>query len=139
MAGDCKYLYDGVREAIVRQSDGYGETKTMRSITTLLCAAAVTTLAASAAFGWGAVAVDDADGYGPTEVGYALVTQAGSRTTAGNQAMNECRNEGNDHCVLALTFQGCGAYASSRTDLGVGTGPTLQSAEQKALADCGGK
>ena len=111
----------------------------MRHFNKLLTAAALTTMAATAAYGWGAIAVDDAEDIEPTEVGYGIVTASATRDAATTEALRLCKGEGNESCELVLTFQNCGAYAAGRAAFGTGTAMTLKDAEQGALAACGEK
>jgi hypothetical protein len=104
----------------------------------ILTATAITLAATGAAFSWGAIAVDDSYGDEPSGAGYGFATEASSRQEANAGAMEACRSEGNEACAVVLTFKACGAYASSRTNFGVGAGANLGTAEKRAMADCGG-
>ena len=111
----------------------------MRVFTSGFLAASLMVLASvGPALSWGAIAVDDEAGTDPEQVGYGSVTGYDNRAEAASDAMAACQNEGNDNCRLAVTFQKCGAYAASLNQYGVGRATTLQQAEQRALADCGG-
>ncbi len=103
---------------------------------TVLTATALALATTGAALAWGAIAVDDSYGDEPSGAGYGFATQFSSRQQANVGAMDACQNEDNDNCTIVLTFKGCGAYASSTTNYGVGTGADLATAEKRALADC---
>jgi hypothetical protein len=109
----------------------------MRHLNTMLTAAALTIAVASAAYGWGAIAVDDGEGVDQSEVGYGLVTGSATKDAASIDALKACKDEGNEGCVLVLTFPKCGAYAASTGSFGTGTAVTLQAAEQSAVRACG--
>ena len=90
----------------------------MKRITTTLIAAGLLAIASiGIAFAIGAIAVDDSYGDEPSGVGYGFVTLYGSKQEASAGAMDACQSEGNTDCKVVLTFQKCGAYASSRTQL----------------------
>lgn len=87
------------------------------------------------AFAAGAIAVDDEEG--EAEPGYGVITGAASRDEAGQQALAECRKQGNKSCKVAVRFDKCGAYAASKQNFGIGYGNTEGLAKAKALEDCG--
>lgn len=87
------------------------------------------------AFAAGAIAVDDDEG--DTDPGYGVVTGAGSRDEAGRAALAECKKQGNKNCKVAVRFDTCGAYASSKKYSGIGFGASLAVAKSKALDECG--
>jgi hypothetical protein len=111
----------------------------MRHISRTLTAAALfASVSVTAAFAWGAIAVDDDYDHTAGEAGYASVTQYPTRRAAADEAMATCQTSENKDCRLVLTFTKCGAYAASTTRWGIGTGNTLPVAENRALSDCGG-
>jgi hypothetical protein len=85
----------------------------------------------------GAIAVDDEEG--DTEPGYGVVVGAGSRDEAARDALAQCRKEGNKGCKVAVRFDTCGAYASSRKNFGVGYGRSVDVARTMAMNECGTK
>jgi hypothetical protein len=112
----------------------------------------------SLAFAFGAIAVDDVK---PTEVdrqivtgvgtkaevktfevdkasesGYSIVMGQNTEALAKTGAMNACKEAGNKNCKVVVLFTKCGAYASSQTASGSGTGKTKQEAVNNALAGC---
>ncbi|MBI2768063.1 MAG: DUF4189 domain-containing protein [Burkholderiales bacterium] len=87
------------------------------------------------AFAAGAIAVDDEEG--ENDPGYGIVTGSSSRDAAGAAALAECRKQGNKNCKVAVRFDTCGAYASSKKNSGIGFGGTIGLARAKALEDCG--
>jgi hypothetical protein len=112
----------------------------MRCVSESLCSAAVLTcLTATAAFGWGAIAVDHAAEENPDEAGYASEAGYPTRAAASRAALTACRSTGSESCELVVVFKKCGAYASSLNYYGVGVGATLKQAEQRALSDCNDK
>ena len=108
-----------------------------RSVSTLLTSACFALALAGAAFGWGAIAVDDAIDTHPDDVGYGFSTGHNSEAAAASGALEECKGAGNDSCKVILTFKACGAYATSKRKFGVGEGSTKERAEQAALIMCG--
>jgi hypothetical protein len=108
-----------------------------RSISTLLTSACFALALTGAAFGWGAIAVDDAIDTHPDDVGYGFSTGHNSEAAAASGALDECKDAGNESCKVVLTFKACGAYATSKRKFGVGEGSTKQRAEQAALIMCG--
>ncbi len=87
------------------------------------------------AYAAGAIAVDDEEG--ERDPGYGVVTGASSRDEAGRGAMAECRKQGNKACKVAVRFDACGAYASSRKNSGIGYGKTEDVARTMAMNECG--
>ena len=85
---------------------------------------------------WDSIAVDDARGSQGGAAGYGVGT-ATSPGGAQAEAMVACQKAGNNNCVVKLTYTACGAYASSTTTFGTGTGDTAQQARASALANCG--
>lgn len=91
---------------------------------------------AGAAFAFGAIAVDDEAGTRASEVGYGIGF-GDTRREAEREALRQCRAVGNGECRVAVWFETCGAYASSRRRAGIGWGRTLEIARERALDDCG--
>ena len=111
----------------------------MRHLTaSILTAAAIALASTGAALSWGAISVDDSFGDEPSGLGYGFATEASSRADASAGAMDACRSEGNDDCRVVLIFKGCGAYAASAANFGVGTGANIGTAEKRAMAQCNG-
>jgi hypothetical protein len=88
-------------------------------------------------FAWGAIAVDDEPGLDPDGIGYGIISGYAIKSEAINDAIDACKNEGNEDCRIVLVFKKCGAYAASMDNYGVGGAQTLREAEQRALASCG--
>ena len=103
----------------------------------LLASAGFAIALTGSAFGWGAIAVDDAIDTHPDDVGYGYSTGHNSERAAVSAAMDECKGSGNEHCKPVLTFKACGAYATSKRKFGVGEGSTKERAEQAAMTACG--
>ena len=89
------------------------------------------------AFAAGAIAVDDEEG--DRDPGYGVVVGASSRDEASRDAMAECRKQGNKGCKVAVRFDTCGAYASSRKNFGIGYGRSEDVARTMAMNECGTK
>lgn len=89
-----------------------------------------------AAWAAGAIAVDDADATKASEVGYGIGTGA-TREEAGIDAVRECKKAGNSSCKVAVRYDTCGAYATSKDYTGVGWGSTEGEAKSNALEACG--
>ncbi len=111
----------------------------MHQLKKILPISLLITLFAGAAYGWGAISVDDGEGFAPSEVGYGIVTSIRTKSAAELEALKACRAEGNQNCLLALTFEKCGAYAASQLAYGAAAATTLKAAEENALSDCGDK
>jgi len=109
----------------------------MKFLKEILAVAAMSSMIAGAAYGWGAICVDDDPGLAHSDVGYGIVTKSPSQQAARSDAMEVCTSEGNAGCQLVLTFQNCGAYAASTVSFGVGAGATQNDAERRAMQDCG--
>ena len=58
---------------------------------------------------------------------------------AGAAALAECRKQGNKNCKVAVRFDSCGAYASSRKNSGIGYGKSVDVARTMAMNECGTK
>lgn len=84
----------------------------------------------------GAIAVDDADATKASEVGFG-VGSGSTREEAGIDAVRECKKAGNTSCKVAVRYDTCGAYATSRDYTGVGWGSTEGEAKANALEACG--
>ena len=112
----------------------------------------------SLAFAFGAIAVDNVK---PSEVDYQIVTGEGTKAAvktvevdkysesgyqivtgqdtealAKTAVINVCKKAGNKNCKIVVLFTKCGAYASSQTASGSGTGKIKQEAITNALAGC---
>ncbi len=88
------------------------------------------------ATGYDAIAVDDEPGLKGGQAGYGV----GEGTTAEDanaMALKNCKSSGNGKCTLALTYQRCGAYASSREHSGSAMGATESEARSAAKEQCG--
>jgi hypothetical protein len=105
----------------------------MKAIRMVLAIA--TFVATGSALATGAIAVDDRKGQ--TEPGYGLSLGHKSKERAEQGALTECRNAGNRDCKVAVWFESCGAYASSKRYFGIGWGANLGSAKAMALQKCG--
>jgi hypothetical protein len=88
------------------------------------------------AAGWDSIAVDDDTGTHGGDAGYG-VGQGNGRGSAEFQAMKACKDEGNSNCKIAVSYQTCGAYASSTHHAGIGTGASKDAAANAALNGCG--
>ena len=62
-----------------------------RSVSTLLTSACSALALTGAAFGWGAIAVDDAIDTHPDDVGYGFSTGHNSEAAAASGALEECK------------------------------------------------
>ena len=107
----------------------------MNTLGRAVATTAVLLISASQALAFGAIAVDDKQGFSADDVGYGLGWGT-TRREAERNAMSECRSAGNTNCTVAVWFESCGAYAGSRVHYKIGYGRTLEAAEEMALADC---
>jgi hypothetical protein len=82
----------------------------------------------------GAIAVDDQRGDRNPAFGFAIGER--NRQAAEHKALQYCREHGK-HCKVAVWFEHCGAYASSKTHYGYGYGPNKAKATSEALGKCG--
>jgi hypothetical protein len=82
------------------------------------------------------IAVDDDVGLKGGDAGFG-VGEGHSPEEAKHDALRNCRQSGNKGCEVAVTYQHCGAYASSKKHAGTGIAGTEAEAKQKALRDCG--
>jgi hypothetical protein len=92
---------------------------------------AVESATAAAAKGWGAISVDTGDdpAYG--------VGGGDTKDDAGKNAQKFCASAGGKSCSTVLSYEQCGAYATSATSgVGKGTGATQKAAEAAAISDC---
>ena len=71
-----------------------------------------------------------------SESGYQIVTGQDTEALSKTAVMNVCKKAGNKNCKIVVLFTECGAYASSQTASGSGTGKTKQEAITKALEGC---
>ena len=109
----------------------------MHRLTRGVFATALIVLASTgAAFAWGAIAIDDEEGDTADDVGYGWATGYPNQRAAQQEAMSECKGQGNENCRMVLTFQGCGAYATSPSRYGVGSAATAAQAERNAMRAC---
>ena len=93
-------------------------------------------LSPCSAFAFGAIAVDDQRG--DRDPAYGFVTGETSRDAAESKALKYCREHG-QHCKVAVWFETCGAYATSKNYYGYGYGKTKAKATAEALKGCGRK
>ncbi len=107
----------------------------MKSLSRLLILASL--ILPLGAFAAGAIAVDDEEG--ERDPGYGVIVGSSSRDQAAKEAMAECRKQGNKGCKVAVRFDTCGAYASSRKNSGIGYGRTEDVARTMAMNECGTK
>lgn len=102
-----------------------------------LAAAVLLLMQAAPTFAAGAIAVDDEAGMKAGEVGYGTATGYSTREAAGEAALQNCRDEGNANCKIAVRFDTCGAYAGSADYYGIGWGKSQRAAESAAIEQCG--
>lgn len=102
----------------------------------MLCLAAALSLSTSA-FAVGAIAVVDEEGDSADDIGYYIVFNEASEAAAKKAALKDCRADGNKDCKIGVWFTKCGAYATSKTTYGYGTGKTKAAAQKDALDGCG--
>ena len=94
-------------------------------------------LAASPALAaWDSIAVDDDTSTAAGNAGYGVGT-GNSKGAAEAEAVKACKSEGNSNCKVAVSYQTCGAYASSTHKGGIGTGASKAAASNAALKGCG--
>ena len=104
------------------------------SSTALIVALSITSGEALAAR-YDAIAIDDDIG-GASGNGAYAVGQGPTKHEASRIAMSNCSLGGKLACAVKLTYDRCGAYASSHQTAGTGTGISLQAATSAALASC---
>ena len=107
----------------------------MKKSITSIAALLISLSMSHAAFGYGAIAVDDE--VGDSDPGYGLAVGEDTQDDAKKAALKYCREQGNKHCKVAVWFKQCGAYASSHKYYGYGYGATKAIAKKKALEMCG--
>ena len=90
---------------------------------------------ASHAASFDTIVIDDNIGGAKGNGDYA-VGQGATRQEAERIAMSNCTLGGNKACKIKVTYQQCGAYASSARTSGTGLGPTMDQASAAALATC---
>lgn len=83
-----------------------------------------------------AIAVDDDTGTSGGDAGWGT-GEGDTAKEAQEMAMHNCTKNGNKNCQVVLTYEHCGAYASSRKHAGIGTGPSKDVAKAKAMEGCG--
>jgi hypothetical protein len=108
-----------------------------RLIVPALLAGLVLAASTQTCLAWGAIAVDDEPGLDPDDIGYGIISGYAIEIEAIQDAIDACKDEGNETCRIILVFRKCGAYAASTDNYGVGTAQTLREAEKQALASCG--
>jgi len=105
----------------------------------VVSAASVVAFGASQAFArdavYDSIAVSDARGVAGGDAGYG-VGQGDSQAESNEGAMHECTSHHNTNCKLVLTYEICGAYASSANHAGTGTGRSAVEASKNALDAC---
>ena len=105
----------------------------------VVSAATVVACGASQAFArdavYDSIAVSDARGVAGGDAGYG-VGQGDSQAESNEGAMHECTSHHNTNCKLVLTYQVCGAYASSANHAGTGLGDSAVEASKNALDAC---
>jgi GTP cyclohydrolase III len=99
------------------------------------CTAAILLLNTQLAFADGAIAVNDAEGTKPADVGYGI-GGGDTKADAEANAMKQCKDSGNDQCKVMISYTKCGAYAGSYSNYGIGKGDTEEAAKAKALEQC---
>jgi len=108
----------------------------VRPVQILFMIAMLLTGGGAFAASYDAIAVHDEQGLKGGDAGYG-VGEGKTANAANDMAMKNCRTSGNGKCELAVTYQQCGAYASSREHSGTGTGETKDAAKSAALGQCG--
>jgi hypothetical protein len=83
--------------------------------------------------GWGVIAVDDQVSEKDPAYG---VGGGDSKAEASMNAMRFCKEASGKKCDVAVTYEKCGAYASSKKYSGTGKASTAQEAKKKALGEC---
>ena len=84
----------------------------------------------------GAIAVIDDKGDTAKDVGYA-VGRGDTQDKAAKDAFAECKKADMKGCKIAVKYDECGAYASSKERFGIGDGSTEAEAKKTALKNCG--
>ena len=83
--------------------------------------------------GWGVIAVDDQVGENDPAYG---VGGGDTKAEATRSAIKFCKEASGRNCEVAVSYEKCGAYASSKKYSGIGTASTAQNAKKKALDGC---
>jgi hypothetical protein len=109
----------------------------MNKISALILSLAMS--APMGAYAVGAIAVDDVEGDAASDVGFNIVGGFDSEKEAKAAALKECKAAGNKNCKIGVWYTKCGAYASSKTSYGYGTGSTKAVASAKAIEGCDDK
>ena len=104
-----------------------------RSLAVVVALAAFSNHAFAASYD--AIAVDDDTDTRGGDAGYG-VGEGGFPREAEHEAVKNCR-EHNSNCKIVLTYEQCGAYASSRQHAGTGTGSSERAARSNAMDACG--
>ena len=89
------------------------------------------------ALAWGAIAIDDPQGWEANKIVYGVSLGQGTRQKAQAEALADCQKKAHRYCRLQLVFQGCGAFASSPIWYAAGAGVNRKTAEQNSLHSCG--
>jgi hypothetical protein len=110
----------------------YSEGFPMKSLITLVFALSIMVPVAAHA-GWGVIAVDDE--VGEKEPAYG-VGGGGSKAEASQNALKFCKEASGKKCEVAVAYEKCGAYASSKKYSGTGTASTEKHAKRKAMDEC---
>ena len=84
----------------------------------------------------GAIAVVDDNGDSANDVGFA-VGRGDTQASAVKDAMADCKKAGIKGCKIAIKYDECGAYATSKERFGAGEGSTEAEAKKAALKNCG--
>jgi hypothetical protein len=103
------------------------------ALTTLAAAALFSFVAGSAMAKMDSIAVDDEPGLVAADIGYGI-GEGDTAAEAKREALKQCKAKG---CEVVVTYDKCGAYASSKQHSGTGTGATEAEAKHNALVDCG--
>jgi Domain of unknown function (DUF4189) len=106
-------------------------TKTLK--TALAAVGLIALLSCAAMAKVDSIAVDDEPGLKAADIGYGI-GEGDTPAEAKREAFKQCHAKG---CEIAVTYEKCGAYASSRQHSGTGTGNTEEAAKRAALIDCG--
>jgi len=104
-------------------------------LVSMLLSASLTVLAPTSAPAFGAIAVDD--NKAARGSAFAIVVNQDSAYKAAHAAVGRCRSNGGKNCRVVANFEKCGAFATSATAYGAGTGVRRKSARNMALRNCG--
>jgi hypothetical protein len=83
--------------------------------------------------GWGVIAVDDRVGEKDPAYG---VGGGDTKAEATKNAMKFCKEAAGVKCEVAVSYEKCGAYASSRKYSGSASASSESDAKKKALSEC---